>query len=113
MVFCYSGSKPHSNLEDAQTICTLKSERKCPQMFFGCSHAISVAVGQLPSLNCVTSIVKVHLTFMAVWGAPYKFHKNDNSHTLTCFEFKEAVSLIGITAAANNSIFTRVQLCSC
>lgn len=113
MVFCHSGSKPHSNLEDAQTTCTLKSELNCPQMFFGCSHAISVAVGQLPFLNCVSSFIKVYLTFMAAWGVPCKFYRNDNSHTQTCFEFKEAASFISITVAANNNLFTRVQLHSC
>lgn len=104
---------PHSNLGDAQAICTLESELKCPQMFFGCYSAISVAVGELSFLNCMTSFIKVYLIFMAVWGVPLKFHKNDNSHTQTCFEFKAAVSFLSITLAANNNLFTRVQLCSC
>lgn len=111
MVFFHSGNTPHSNLGDAQTICTLKSEVKYPQMFFGCSSAISVAVGELSSLNCVTSFIKVYLIFMAVWGVPRKFRKNDNSDSQTCFEFKDAVSFISITVAANNNLF-RVQLCS-
>lgn len=82
-------------------------------MFFGCSSAISVSVAKLSSLSCVTSFIKVCLIFMAVWGIHCKFHKNDNSHTQTCLEFKEAVSFLSITAAANNNLFTTAQLCSC
>lgn len=77
-------------------------------MFFGCSHATSFAVGELSSLNCVTSFVRVCLTFMATWAIPCKFYKNGNSHTKTCFGFKEAVSFISITVVVNNNLFARV-----